>query len=439
MNRYILLFLTFVFLSLWPANAENKSLAILLQLQDHIADISEKLRDSVVQIQVVVKKNNKKYNQFGSGFVINKKGHIFTNHHVIDKAVKITIKFYKNPVEYVAKILGSDAATDVALLQVDLKDITKLKPVSMQQAETIKVGQWVIAVGNPFGFDRTVSFGIISAIGRNLPNAPVLNEFIQTDAMIAPGSSGGPLLNMQGNVIGINSRASTKGGIGFTIPIKVALEIKERILKEGTIKRGWVGLTLKEISFDLRKKLKLSEHEGILVTQISRKSDAHGRIEAFDILTAINGEKLLALEKTDLPAIQRRLSKLKINSSAKIEYLSGKNRNKKMILVKIKERPLKEGKLFDTGLGFILKEISEEIYNRYMLLKNKGLYVSYVESGSSAKQANLLRGDILLAIDNNRILTLKQGKTYFEKHKKSDEFLLQVLRGRESIYILVKR
>ena len=426
-----------LFFILITFNLQSQDLKIIEAMQKHIAKISEEIRDSVVHVKVEAKRNNKKYDSFGSGFVLDKNGYIFTNHHVIDKATKVIIKFNRDPFDYKARVVGSDRSTDVALLKVIVKDKKKLRPVKMGSAKAIKVGQWVLAVGNPYGFDRTVSFGIVSAKGRNIPRAPVLNEFIQTDAMIAPGSSGGPLLNLRGEVIGINSRASRNGGIGFTIPIEVALDVKEKIGKEGTIKRGWLGLKLQPLKVDLRDKLNIAKDKGIIISYVSKESGAFGKVKPLDILLTVNGKKMFALESKDLTKIKRRLARFKVGSYAKLEIIDALSKKRRVVMVKVKSRPPKEGRRFESDMGFTLKEITENIFDRYMLKLNHGIYISYVQSGSSAKQAHLFVGDIVLEIDQKPIKSIMDVKSVLKGGKK--EILLKLLRGRDFVYALVKK
>ena len=261
--------------------------ADLEKLESHITSISDDVTNSVVHIKVEGSLNNKKFSSMGSGFVINKEGMILTNHHVVDNSIKVIVKFNGDTREYEAKVLGSDEPTDVAVLQVDAHAVKSLRPVALGKSKLAKVGQWVLAVGNPYGFDRTVSFGIISAKGRNVPQAPVLNDFIQTDAFIAPGSSGGPLLNMHGEVIGINSRGGS--GLAFTIPIETALEVKDKLLKTGGIKRGWLGVHLQPLDFELRKRLGISDAQGVMISQILRSSNFYGKLQPLDIVLRVNG------------------------------------------------------------------------------------------------------------------------------------------------------
>ncbi|MDH5717118.1 MAG: trypsin-like peptidase domain-containing protein [Spirochaetia bacterium] len=414
----------------------------IVELQNRIIKISEETTKSVVHIKVVTKKKERKYESFGSGFIIDKNGYLLTNHHVVENATQIRLKFYNDPNEYEVEVLGSDETTDVALLKIkEFKDMSsKIHPIKIGVSNNVKVGQWVLAAGNPFGFDQTISFGIVSAKGRNLPDAPVLNEFIQTDAMIAPGSSGGPLLNLEGEVIGINSRANSMG-IGFTIPIEVALNVKRKILEEGQIKRSWLGLSFKHIEIPLRKTLKLSSKEGALVSYVIKNSDAHKKIYPLDIITSIDGKEITAVEEKDIPTIDMKISDLPIDKNVQIHLLrySGKSKTYKEYVysIKVLEKPPSEGDLFESDLGFIARNITEKIYNHYLLQKREGIYIEYVEQGSEAGQSKLYMGDIILSINKKPIKSVSDLKKIFSE-KNVRKYIFTILRGREIFLLLLE-
>jgi len=405
----------------------------LEKLEKHITAISEDITNSVVHIKVEGSLNNKKFSSMGSGFVIAKDGTILTNHHVIDNNLRVLVKFNNDPREYDAKVLGSDESTDVAVLQVDAKEAKNLRPVTLGKSKESQVGQWVLAVGNPYGLDRTVSFGIVSAKGRNMPQAPVLNDFLQTDAFIAPGSSGGPLLNMHGEVIGINSRGGS--GLGFTIPIETALEVKDKLLKNGGIKRGWIGVQLQPMEFELRKQLKLSETNGVMISQVLRTSDFYGRLKPLDIVMKVNGEPVSVVESKDLQPLIRKLSDLPIGKEIRLEVLRGATTQEVRGIVR--ERPPSEGKKWQSVLGFVAMEITEPVANRLQFDKTQGVFISHIEAGSAAQQAGLTTGDILLFAEGKAILTTDDTKSVFTVDR--PQYLLQVLRGRSYYYVLLKK
>lgn len=405
----------------------------LEKLEKHITGVSDEITNSVVHIKVEGSLNNKKFSSMGSGFVINKDGMILTNHHVVDNSLKVIVKFNGDPREYESKVLGSDEPTDVAVLQVDPREVKNLRPVNLGSSKQAKVGQWVLAVGNPYGFDRTVSFGIISAKGRNVPQAPVLNDFIQTDAFIAPGSSGGPLLNMHGEVIGINSRGGS--GLAFTIPIETALEVKDKLLKSGGIKRGWLGVHLQPLDYELRKRLGISDNQGVMIAQILKSSNFYGKLQPLDIVMRVNGDVVVAIESKDLQPIIRKLSDLPIGKDVRLEVLRGGKLTQISGLVK--ERPPAEGKKWQAPLGFVSMEINDTVAEKYQLEQTNGVCITYVEQGSSAQHAGLTPGDLIVEVDNKPLTGVDQGKAIFSSDR--PEYLLHVVRGRAHYYVLIKK
>jgi serine protease Do len=407
--------------------------ADLDRLEKHITAVSEEITNSVVHIKVEGSVNNKRFSGMGSGFVIDKNGMILTNHHVIDNSVKVMVKFNNDAREYEAKILGSDEPTDVALIQVDATQAKNLRPVTLGKSKTTKVGSWVLAVGNPYGLDRTVSFGIVSAKGRNVPQAPVLNDFIQTDAFIAPGSSGGPLLNMQGEVIGINSRGGS--GLAFTIPIETALEVKDKLLKGGGIKRGFLGVQLMPLDFELRKQLGINSAGGIMVSLVLKSSSFYGKLKPLDVVMRVNGEAVSAVEEKDVHPIIRRMSDLPIGKDVKLEILRGGKTLE--IAGLVKERPPAEGRKWQSPLGFVVMEVSDDLAERYQLEQKQGAYISFIDSGSSAQHAGLNLGDIVLEVDGKPIAHLDDVKALFAVEKGT--YLLHVLRGRAHFYVIIRK
>lgn len=407
--------------------------ADLERLEKHITAVSEEITNSVVHIKVEGSLNNKKFSGMGSGFVIDKNGMILTNHHVIDNNVKVIVKFNNDPREYEAKVLGSDEPTDVALIQVSAAEAKNLRPVTLGRSKTTKVGQWVLAVGNPYGLDRTVSFGIVSAKGRNVPQAPVLNDFIQTDAFIAPGSSGGPLLNMQGEVIGINSRGGS--GLAFTIPIETALEVKDKLLKSGGIKRGFLGIQLMPLDFELRKQLAIQGTGGVMVSLVLKSSNLYGKLKPLDIILRVNGEAVSAVEEKDVHPIVRRMSDLPIGKDVKLEILRGGKSIE--IAGLVKERPPAEGKKWQSTLGFVITEVTDDLAERYQLEQKQGAYVSFIDQGSSAQHAGLNLGDLVLEVDGKSILSLEDAKAVFAVDRALH--LVHVQRGRAHFYVLLRK
>ncbi|MDH4223329.1 MAG: trypsin-like peptidase domain-containing protein, partial [candidate division Zixibacteria bacterium] len=236
--------LIIMFQFFYAFSSDNKKVLDLFDdLQKVIISLSNRIQPSVIHIEVVKKSNSFKYKSLASGLVVSPSGYILTNEHVVDEAQSIRVTL-TNKLEYPAEVIGTDKQTDLALIKIEADE--KLIVPKFGDSDKIEVGEWVIAVGNPFGFDRTVSFGIVSGKGRVIPFLPeesrLISDFIQTDAAIDPGSSGGPLVNLKGEVIGINSIGLGRGQ-GFTIPINTALKVKDKLLSGGVIQRGWLGLS----------------------------------------------------------------------------------------------------------------------------------------------------------------------------------------------------
>ena len=237
-------------LLLAPAGARGGELPFQ-ELEERIIEIAEQVKPSVVHIEAIVRMNDRRNQVTGSGVIAHPDGRILTNHHVVDRAEKVTVSVPGVKRKYPARIVGTDMQTDIAVLRIESD--TPLPAARFGSTEDVRVGQWVLAIGNPYGLDGTVSFGIVSAKGRNLELPETLNDFIQTDAMIDRGSSGGPLVDLEGFVIGINSRGQGRG-IGFTIPIDTALEVAKQ-LEAGGIERGYIGITMQPLDRDLAEYL----------------------------------------------------------------------------------------------------------------------------------------------------------------------------------------
>jgi len=237
----------------------------------------------------------------GTGFIIDKEGYILTNHHVVDNAdvIKITLD---NEKEFEAELIGSDSKTDIALLKIikQTGDFTDFPYLTLGNSSDVEVGEWVVAIGNPFGLDHTVTTGVVSAKARNIGAGPY-DEYIQTDASINPGNSGGPLLNMSGDVIGINtaifSRTGGNVGIGFTIPINMASDILEELKKDGKVTRGWLGVMIQKITPELAETFKLADSHGALVNDVVPNGPAAmGGLKRGDVIVMFNGKEIVSVE-----------------------------------------------------------------------------------------------------------------------------------------------
>jgi serine protease Do len=375
---------------------DDGSLEIFDKLKSLIISVSDSIKPAVVHIEVVKKKRDQRFESMGSGLVIDKSGHILTNEHVVDDHIEITVALESNR-DYQAEVIGVDKLTDLALIKIEVPEDIELTAAPLGNSDSVQVGEWVIAVGNPYGFDRSVSFGIVSGKGRvlNVPSlTPLINDFIQTDAAIAPGSSGGPLVNLRGEVIGINSRGVGRTQ-GFTIPINIAIEVKNKLLASGKIERGWLGLILQPLNRSYATYLGDPEMEGILIADIDPDSPADkAGLSPGDVILEFDGEKLEAEKDDDLNSFTMSISRSEVDEKKKLRIF--RNGTEKTIEVVIGEKPKVKEEEFETSLGFTVKEITNNVFRTYLLETKEGVFVSYVEIGGVAAKGNLYEGDTIV-------------------------------------------
>ncbi len=342
----------------------------------------------------------------GTGFIIDKAGYIVTNNHVIEDAEKIQVKL-KNGDEYDAEIVGRDSSTDIALIKV--KPSGDFPALKLGNSDSIKVGQWVVAIGSPFGLEQTVTQGIVSAKGRVIGQG-AYDDFIQTDASINPGNSGGPLLSLDGSVVGINTAIIAGAqGIGFAIPINLANGIIEQLKTHGSVERGWLGITMKDIDKELADYLKLRETKGVLVESVVKGDPAdRAGIRANDIITEVNGKKIEG--SRDLAKI---IAGLKVGDEAAV---AGVRDGKKMNFdVKIAKRtdekvagkaPAAEG-----TLGIKVSQLTPEIADRLGYTGEGGVVVEAVSPDGKAALAGLRVGDIIKEVNHKKMNTPSELKS----------------------------
>jgi serine protease Do len=420
--------------------ADDGGLEIFDKLKSLIISVSDSIKPAVVHIEVVKKKNEQRYESIGSGLIIDSKGYILTNEHVIEDHIEVTVILESNR-EYRAEVIGADKLTDLALLKIEPPRDIELRVAELGDSDSVQVGEWVVAVGNPYGFDRSVSFGIVSGKGRvlNVPSlTPLLNDFIQTDAAIAPGSSGGPLVNLRGEVIGINSRGLGRTQ-GFTIPINIAVEVKDKLLATGKIERGWLGVVTQPVNRSYAKFLGEPDLEGILVADVLENSPA-GRagLKPGDVLLEFGGEKLAAEKDDDLNKFTLSISQTPVGEKKEARlYRRGKTRS---IKITVGEKPKVKAEEFESDLGFMAKEITDNMYRTYLLESREGVYVSYVKVGSIAAKADLFEGDVITAVNGNKIPDFETfTKTMNEIDEEENFILFNVIRGKSNRFALLDR
>ena len=376
----------------------------------------------------------------GSGFIYSSNGYIITNHHVIADADQIIVRL-KDKRELDAQLIGSDPSSDIALLKIKAKN---LKPVKIGKSENLKVGQWVLAIGSPFGFESTVTAGIVSAIGRSLPNDNYV-PFIQTDVAINPGNSGGPLFNLDGEVIGINAQIFTRSGgfmgLSFAIPMDVADNVINQLKESGKVSRGWLGVYIQEVTNNLAKSFGMKNPSGALISKIvpdgpASKSD----LKVGDIILKFDNKKIDT--SSSLPPI---VGNTKIGKNVTIEIL--RNGVKKNIKFKVQELPIqttaKTSKpvpktVSKKILGMTIENLTDVERDSLNIENNLGIKVKEI-LGNPAYDSGLIKNDIIYQISGQNIKNISQFEKIVKKMRKGDFASLLVRRSQgNSLYLAIK-
>ncbi len=369
-----------------------------------------------------------KQKSLGSGFIIESDGYILTNNHVVEKATDITVTLF-NRKQYKATIIGRDPKTDLALLKINAHNLLTLP---LGDSDKLQVGDWVIAIGNPFGLGHTVTVGIISAKERVIGAGPYDN-FLQTDAAINPGNSGGPLLNLKGEVVGINTAIIAQAqGIGFAIPINMAKHIVQQLKSQGRVIRGWLGVMIQEVTPQIAKALGLKEPKGALVADVTPGSPADkAGIKRGDVILEYNGHKI-----QDMNELPRLVANTPVGKEVEVKvWRNGQIKSLRVKVGELKEQALRGEKSVSNHieLGLEVKEITPDLAVR--LGVNKGVVITAIKRGSPAAEAGLRPGDVILEINRHPIRDLKDYYTIIKKVKPSDTLLFLVKRQEGTIFI----
>jgi serine protease Do len=374
-----------------------------------------------------------KQRSLGTGFIIDANGFILTNNHVIEQSDEIKVKTTDNK-EYFAEIIGRDPMTDLALIRI--RTDVSLSPLVLGDSDRLEVGDWVVAIGNPFGLGNTVTAGIVSAKYRQI-GAGAYDNFIQTDTPINPGNSGGPLLNTFGEVVGINtaifSQSGGSVGIGFAIPINMVRDLLSQ-LKNGKVIRGWLGVMIQKITPELRAKLNLLGENGALVGDVvsGGPADQFG-IKRGDVIVAFDGRPIR--ESRELPYI---VASTPVGKTVSVQLI--RKREKKNVQVKVGELkpPAEEalpGSESEYGLGMSLEEVTSELAKQYDLPETSGLIIVKVENNSPAAEADLREGDIILEVDQAPVKRLPAFIRIIRRYKKGDTVLFLINREGSTLFV----
>ena len=376
----------------------------------------------------------------GSGFIISSDGYVLTNNHVVADADEIIVRLSDRS-ELQAKLVGTDPRTDVALLKVDGKNLPTVK---LGDSEKLKVGEWVLAIGSPFGFDHSVTKGIVSAKGRTLPNDTYV-PFIQTDVAINPGNSGGPLFNMNGEVVGINSQIFTRSGgfmgLSFAIPIDVAIDVSNQLKKDGKVSRGWLGVVIQEVNKDLAESFGLDKPAGALVAQVLEDGPAaKSGLQVGDVILSMNGQPIVM--SADLPHL---VGTLKAGAKAKLEIIrNGKRQNLDVTIGAMPDDDADIGtgtgadgsaERSSNRLGVSVSDLTAE-QKKSLELKG-GVVIKEVQDGPAA-MIGLRPGDVISHLNNQAIASAKQFTEIAKDLPKNRSVSMRVLRQGRASFITFK-
>jgi serine protease Do len=448
-----------------PAVSTGSTVSETPMVPANFSDLAEKVRPGVVNIQVVKKVKNVDFgfrnfpgnpfgdkNPFGdffgpfsegnpprgfeqrgvgSGFVMSRDGYILTNNHVVEDADQIKVKL-ANGKEYEGKIVGRDSKTDLALVKIE--GASDLHPLKLGNSEDLKVGSWVVAVGSPFGLEQTVTAGIVSAKGRVIGSGPYDN-FIQTDASINPGNSGGPLINMKGEVVGINTAIIASGqGIGFAIPINMAKEIAPQLQEKGHVTRGWLGVSIQEVTPELAKSFDLKEKKGALVSQVISGGPAEkAGIEQGDIILEFDGKEVS--DSKDLPRI---VASTPVGKAVTLKVSrNGKITDRQVKLGEMEEKVEVTKAPSHKSLGITVQNLTPEIAKGLGLKKETRVVVTQVEPGSPAANAGIQTGDVIREVNRKPVKDVEDFVQKVEKAKGPDNVLFLIQRGQNNLFAAV--
>ncbi|MBU1426629.1 MAG: DegQ family serine endoprotease [Gammaproteobacteria bacterium] len=377
----------------------------------------------------------------GSGFIISSDGYVLTNAHVVDRADKITVRLTDKR-EFKAKVIGADKRTDVALLKIDA---TGLPKVTLGNPDQVKVGEWVLAIGSPFGFDSSVTAGIVSAKGRSLPQENYV-PFIQTDVAINPGNSGGPLFNMKGEVVGINSQIYSRSGgymgLSFSIPIDVAMDVVNQLRSTGKVTRGRIGVTIQEVTRELADSFGLPKVGGALISAVEKGGPADkAGVQPSDVILKFDGKAVKS--SADLPRI---VAAIKPGTKVSVQLWRKGTKDISLVVGEMRDEGVvaqRGGRsggnsagssVSETRLGLVVSELNDQ--QKAELQVEGGLIVE--DMTGSAARSQLQRGDVILAVGNIEIHSLNQFNEVLKKVPRGRNIALLVRRSDGTVYVSIK-
>jgi serine protease Do len=375
---------------------------------------------------------SRKQNSLGSGFIISNDGYVLTNNHVVAGADEVKVKLSDGR-EFKAVIKGSDEKLDLAVLKIEVKGT--LPVAELGNSDSIEVGEWVMAIGNPFGLNQTVTAGIISATGRVIGSGPY-DDYIQTDASINPGNSGGPLFDAKGKVIGINTAIVAGGqGIGFAIPINMASDVLPQLEKGGKVTRGWLGVGIQPVTPELAKSFGVEGESGALVSEVTKDSPAEkAGLKVGDIIVEFDGKQV-----HEMNSLPRYVASTPVGKKVKVKIL----RNGKPMEISATIERLKDGEgkaspaEVQDKLGMTVSELSSDMAAQLGIKDAKGVVVKAVNPGGIAEEAGIAAGDIIKEINGVAINSMADYEKAISAHKKGEVMRILLRRGESSLFVAI--
>ncbi len=380
-----------------------------------------------------------KTQSLGSGVIVEvdgKAGYILTNNHVVENMEELKVKLGDKR-EYDAEIIGTDPQTDLAVVKIEAENLTTAK---MGDSDSMRPGQWAIAVGNPFGFSHTVSVGVISATGRSGVGIAQYENFLQTDAAINPGNSGGPLVNIKGEVVGINTAIFTRTGgyqgIGFAIPVNMAKAVLRDLINTGKVTRGWLGVVIQNLDPSLAKQFDVDITEGVLIGDVQDNSPAQeAGFKRADIVIGYGSKEI-----GDMNQLRNMVAQTAVGTEVEVKVM--RDGKEKVLTVKIGEQP---ADMFAGGqspvgkdLGLTVQELTEALAGSLGYEGESGVLVSSVEPGSEAAQADIKEGDLIKEVNREKISNVKEFTANLESSKKGNDILFLVRRGMHTRFVIIE-
>jgi serine protease Do len=433
----------------WTDTPEGGHVAKAQTLPDFV-DLAAKLSPAVVNISTEGTEQGGSEGEFpapyghqhgkslGSGFIVSKDGYILTNDHVIENPSKVTVTLQDGH-NYTAKVIGGDSKTDVALLKIDAGHELAVAPLG--NSDDLKVGQWVMAIGNPFGFDHTVTVGVVSAKGRFLPDS--VDQFIQTDASINPGNSGGPLIDLSGGVVGVNAAIFTSTGrsmgIGFAIPINLVKEELSELRDHGKVKHGWLGVMIQEVTPELAESMDLKEARGALVAEVIKNSPAAiAGVKRGDVIIEFDGHPIK--DRRELPLLVTRTPLGKtvtfkiVREKQEKDLVANITESQEAELAAAESRPKMTGT--PSSFGLRVQDLSPDLAHELGL--DSGVLISGVEPGSRGDEVGLQARDVILEVNRSPVKDVSSYQQALTAGGKGTIVLLLVKRGDSTLYFALK-